>query len=100
MNAARRRLGVWRRWLHAAVALTLLGTALPGTAVAHEVRPGYLELREIAAGRFQVLWKKPALAMLIRCGFYLQFDQSRSYLISSLCLHEFAILDELIEHET
>ncbi len=65
MNATRRRLGVWRRWLLAAVALTLLGTALPGTAVAHEVRPGYLELREIAAGRFQVLWKKPALANLI-----------------------------------
>ena len=39
--------------------------ALARTAAAHEVRPGYLELREIASDRFQVLWKKPALQNLI-----------------------------------
>jgi hypothetical protein len=29
-------------------------------ALAHEVRPAYLELRELGAGRFAVLWKVPA----------------------------------------
>jgi len=32
----------------------------PTPAAAHEVRPGYLELRETSPGVFRVLWKKPA----------------------------------------
>ena len=32
------------------------------TAHAHEVRPGYLELKETATGRFNVLWRTPVLA--------------------------------------
>ena len=43
--------------------LTLLGAlALPATLAAHEVRPAYLELTEVSAGRFEVLWKQPVLA--------------------------------------
>ena len=46
------------RWL-----LPLLtAAALPATAAAHEVRPAYLELTEVSAGRFEVLWKQPVLA--------------------------------------
>jgi hydrogenase/urease accessory protein HupE len=30
-----------------------------GAAQAHEVRPGYLELREASPGRYDVLWKQP-----------------------------------------
>jgi hypothetical protein len=37
----------------------------PATAAAHDVRPGYLELRETSLGTFQVLWKKPARGDLI-----------------------------------
>jgi len=37
----------------------------PTPVVAHEVRPGYLELRETAPGIFNVLWKKPARGNLI-----------------------------------
>ena len=37
----------------------------PIPAAAHEVRPGYLELRELAPNRFQVLWKKPSRENLI-----------------------------------
>ena len=37
----------------------------PTLAAAHEVRPGYLELRETAPGVFSVLWKKPARGDLI-----------------------------------
>ncbi len=37
----------------------------PAPAAVHEVRPGYLELRETAPGVFQVLWKKPARGDLI-----------------------------------
>lgn len=46
----------------AAGALALLGT-LAGSSplAAHEVRPAYLELTEVAAGRFDVLWKQPVL---------------------------------------
>jgi hydrogenase/urease accessory protein HupE len=39
-------------------AIALLA-ALPGDVRAHEVRPGYLELTERSAGRFDVLWKVP-----------------------------------------
>ena len=43
--------------------LALLGaTALPAALGAHEVRPAYLELTEVSAGRFEVLWKQPVLA--------------------------------------
>ena len=51
----RRRL---RGWM-----LALLGAAaLPSVLAAHEVRPAYLELTEVSAGRFEVLWKQPVLA--------------------------------------
>ena len=42
--------------------LALLGAAaLPSLLAAHEVRPAYLELTEVSAGRFEVLWKQPVL---------------------------------------
>ena len=44
----------------AAVVLFLASGLAAGSAAAHEVRPGYLELRETSANVFQVLWKKPA----------------------------------------
>ena len=31
-----------------------------GTTLAHEVRPGLLQLTEVSQGRFDVLWKVPA----------------------------------------
>jgi hydrogenase/urease accessory protein HupE len=33
---------------------------LAGTAAAHEVRPAYLELREVSPTRFELFWKVPA----------------------------------------
>ena len=45
----------------AGVCLASLLAALAGApATAHELRPGYLELRETAADRYRVLWKQPA----------------------------------------
>lgn len=38
--------------------------ALPAPALAHEVRPAYLEIREIAAGEYDILWKTPAQGVL------------------------------------
>src|SRR6266436_4080849 len=32
---------------------------------AHESRPGYLELREVSDGRYEVLWKQPAVGDLV-----------------------------------
>jgi hypothetical protein len=40
--------------------LVWLVLLLPAGAAAHEVRPGYLELREVGASRWDVLWKVPA----------------------------------------
>ena len=38
-----------------------LGLSLAPAAAAHEVRPAYLELTEVSANRFEVLWKQPVL---------------------------------------
>jgi hydrogenase/urease accessory protein HupE len=44
----------------ASAALALAGAAEP--AFAHEARPAYLEIRETAPGRFDVLWRTPVLS--------------------------------------
>ncbi len=44
-------------------ACLLLAALLPASAAwAHEVRPAYLELKETAPGRFDVLWRTPMLS--------------------------------------
>jgi hydrogenase/urease accessory protein HupE len=47
---------------------------LPMLADAHEMRPGYLEIRETAVDTYDVLWKVPAQGDDMRMGLYLQFD--------------------------
>lgn len=46
---------------------------LPSLASTHEMRPGYLEIRESASGTYDVLWKVPALGDSMRMGLYLRF---------------------------
>jgi hypothetical protein len=48
----------WRTTACASLAVAALVAANP--ALAHELRPAYLELRELEAGRFEVVWKRPA----------------------------------------
>ena len=43
-----------------AALLGVAALAAAAPAAAHELRPAYLELREVGAGRFDVLWKVPA----------------------------------------
>ena len=50
------------RRLRGWVPMLLAAAALPSALAAHEVRPAYLELTEVSAGRFEVLWKQPVLA--------------------------------------
>jgi hydrogenase/urease accessory protein HupE len=57
-----------------ALSLALLGLAAP--AVAHEVRPAYLELRETGAESYDVLWKVPAKADALRLGLYVRFPET------------------------
>jgi hydrogenase/urease accessory protein HupE len=59
--------GASRRLALALILLLLwLGQeAMPQRACAHESRPGYLELREVADGRYEVLWKQPAVGELV-----------------------------------
>jgi hydrogenase/urease accessory protein HupE len=49
-----------RRWFLALVLLASM-LAVP-SAWAHEARPAYLEVKEIAPGEFNVLWRTPVLA--------------------------------------
>jgi len=53
------------------VSLLLLGWGLVSSALAHEVRPAYLELREVATDTYDVLWKVPARGDNLRLGIYL-----------------------------
>jgi hydrogenase/urease accessory protein HupE len=43
------------------------------TASAHEVRPAYLEVREVAPGTYDVLWKVPARGDTMRLALYARF---------------------------
>lgn len=46
---------------------------LPSLATAHEMRPGYLEIRESAPEIYDVLWKVPARGENERFGLHLRF---------------------------
>ena len=39
----------------------VLTVLVPATLRAHELQPGFLELREVDAGRYEVLWKQPSV---------------------------------------
>lgn len=43
----------------------ILSLIVAAPAYAHESRPGYLELREVSVGRYEVLWKQPAVGDLV-----------------------------------
>lgn len=46
-------------WLQAACALVF---CVPGASIlAHEIRPAYLQIEEVAPNRFEILWKRPSL---------------------------------------
>jgi hydrogenase/urease accessory protein HupE len=56
--------------------VTMVLTAnVPGTASGHEVRPGYLELRQTGAETWSVLWKVPAQGEL-RLSIHPQFPEN------------------------
>ncbi len=40
----------------------VIACLLGGNIIAHEVRPAYLELKEITEGHYQIVWKQPVLA--------------------------------------
>ncbi len=61
-----------RAWLVGGIILTLI-MAFPASA--HEVRPGYLELRQTGADTFDVLWKVPAKGNL-RLGIYARLPEN------------------------
>ena len=52
-----------QKWLRSLlVGLVFVGLLSASAAWAHEVRPAYLELKETAPGRFNVLWRTPLLS--------------------------------------
>lgn len=62
---------LWRRLFSAVVALL----ALVGSATAHEIRPAYLQIDEIAANRYKVVWRTPMLSGM-RLPVALRFSDS------------------------
>ena len=46
----------------ACAGLVLLAALVPSRLPAHELQPGFLELREVAPGRYETLWKQPSVA--------------------------------------
>ncbi len=56
-----------------AAIVVLLLTVSVSSARAHEMRPGYLELREIESGTYDVLWKVPARGEAERLRLNVQF---------------------------
>jgi hydrogenase/urease accessory protein HupE len=62
-------------------ALLIIAVAwLPMLGEAHEMRPGYLDIRETAADKYEVLWKVPAQGDDLRMGLYLRFDDDVSFI--------------------
>lgn len=57
-----------RRVLAVLAAVILLGSG----ALAHEVRPAYLEMRQTAADSYDILWKVPARGENLRLGLYVE----------------------------
>lgn len=55
--------------------LTLAIAFVGAIAHGHEVRPAYLEMREIAAGEYAILWKVPALGDR-RLGLYVRLPET------------------------
>lgn len=60
-----------RKWIHVLFSLILFGQI----AIAHEVRPAYLELKQITETGFDALWKVPAMGDL-RLGLYVELPAS------------------------
>ena len=55
-------------------ALCLLAVAcLSAPALAHEMRPGYLELKQTGEETYDVLWKVPAAGTDMRLSLYVRF---------------------------
>jgi hydrogenase/urease accessory protein HupE len=61
------------RWFTCAV--VLLTVAMGQTLHAHEVRPGYLELRQLDAATYAVMWKVPAVGDM-RLSIHPRFPQN------------------------
>ena len=57
----------------ALIFLISFGAFLCGSALAHEMRPAYLELRQTGAETYDVLWKVPGRGEDLRLGLYVGF---------------------------
>lgn len=52
----------WRHFQHMIVGMVLAQLFALSSALAHEIRPAYLEIKETAPGRFSVLWRTPVMS--------------------------------------
>jgi hydrogenase/urease accessory protein HupE len=54
------------------ILIVVLLATFAGSALAHEVRPAYLELRQTGPDTYDVLWKVPGLGEDMRLGLYVE----------------------------
>ena len=72
----------------------LLGLLLAGAARAHEVRPAYLELKEIAVDTYDLFWKVPARGADERLALHLRLPEScRNAAPPSTTMHDVAYVE-------
>jgi len=64
----------------------LLAANVPGIAFGHEVRPGYLELRQTGADTWSVLWKVPAQGDM-RLSIHPQFPENCALASEVIAVH-------------
>ena len=58
--------------------LLVLFACLVSVAGAHELRPAFLQLQQVSADRYEMLWKTPARGPEKRLALYVMFDEQAS----------------------
>lgn len=81
-------------------ALWIVAALVAAAASAHEVRPGYLEIRELAGERWSVLWKVPArgdrrLGLALELPATCERDEGLSWMAGGAYLERFEMQSTL-----
>lgn len=66
----------WNRIGTTVLLLVLLGMMLPTTVSAHEVRPGYFQLRQTDAESYDALWRVPGAGENLRLGLHVSLPEN------------------------
>lgn len=84
--------------MRAALLVGVLFTALAPAAIAHDVRPAYLELRQTGPDTFDALWKVPGRGDNLRLGIYVELPagcvnltETRSWMVNNAYIERWTV---------